>query len=172
MIGQIIERLKDPKNPVSTIIAGWVLAIIGYAIFVSWTVEPLGQIIGIAGVIVILVTLIRLSATKMVYAILCVIAVVVYCGMYAKKANWKSRTETVETDVYDTKNVVKAWTPHYSTGMTQKIMAAIFAPGAMGHVVWRSKYKGVGIDDHSATIDLSHSELREGVDTYKKRKGK
>ena len=167
MIGQIIERLKNPKNPISNIIGGWVLAIIGYFIFVKLTVEPIGQIIGGAGVLWMALVLVRLSVTKILFTVICAIFVVVYLGVYSAKVEWKSQDKTIENEVFSQTKTKTVRYPHYTGsggGATQHVMAAVFAPAAMGNAMWEDKYVGMGIKDHGDTEYLGeHNELRESI---------
>lgn len=171
MVGQIIERLKDPKNPVTCIIAAWVLAIIGYFIFIKLTIEPAGQLIGGLGVLWMLLTLVRLSVTKIVYAVICIVFVIIYVGVYSSKVEWKSGTRTVTDEVFAQTKTKSVRYPHYTgsgEGVQQQVIAAVFAPAAMGNAIWEDKYAGVGIEDHVDMIKLGeHSELKEGVKSKK-----
>lgn len=170
MIGPIIERLKDPKNPVTSIIAAWVLAIIGYFIFVKMTIEPAGQFIGGLGVLWMLLTLVRLSVTKIVYAVICIVFVILYVGVYSSQVEWKKGTRKIQNQVFAKEKTASVRYPHYTgagKGVKQQLMAAVFAPAAMGNAMWEDKYGGVSIDDHADMIDLGNSELMEGVKSTK-----
>ena len=86
MFGNWLETLKNPKQPIPWIVTGWVLCGIGYLIFAHWNVEPMGQILAFLGLVAIVLMVLRLSVTKVLYAIPCGILVVAYLYFYTTGA--------------------------------------------------------------------------------------
>lgn len=173
MIGVCIEKLKNPKNSIPWIIAGWVFCGIGYLIFTHWRVEPLGQIFAVLGLAAILVTALRLSLTKIPYAVICAALAIGYLSFYAGKANWEKDTRVVQREDLDKEFQVEQWTPKYGSGTSQKIMAFVFAPAAMGNVILSSEKKGRSFTEDLRGKDIGkYSELGEGHRAHKERRRK
>jgi hypothetical protein len=82
VIGQTIERFKNPKNAVSTLVGGWILCIAAFFMFVHWEIPVIAKLIALAGMAMILVTLVRLSLTKILLLIVCAAAVFAYLAAY------------------------------------------------------------------------------------------
>lgn len=134
MIGGMIENLKNPKNVLGTLIAGYVGVFIGYV----WTVyigrwEWLGQIIGFLGVLTMLFTLLRLGLTRIIYGIIIGVLLVVYFGWYMNSTATKKQThrDTREWEPWKA-DVRKRKRPIYAkSGIAQKFNEAAFAPAYM-----------------------------------------
>ena len=176
MFGRWLEMLKNPKQPAPWIVTGWVLCGIGYAIFANWGVEPMGQIIAFLGLLAICLTLIRLSVTRLVYAILCGILVVLYVGFYVRSSNWQSSNHKADVDAPDRERIITQWLPTYAEGkMEQKAMAVLFSPAAMGNVILSGKLKGSDIEQWVTDYDKEHlkqSDIGGLIKDGKKRRGK
>lgn len=139
----MIEWLKNPKNAVSWLVVGYVLAVGGYAIWHRF--EDVGIIVGFAGSAVMAVTLLRVSLTKIVLGVIIVAAVIAY-------ASWYSKSVTIEAFSQDRVYEHEPWKkyvyarhrPKYAeSGMSQRMQEAVFAPAFMAERVvlfprWRT----------------------------------
>ena len=131
MIGPMIENLKNPKNVVTTLIVGYIGAIIGYfwvARFGRW--EWVGVILGFLGILVMMWTLLRLALTKIIFGIIIGALLVVYFGWYMKSV--QSTTDTLSFNWEEApwkKETRKRMRPKYSdTGISQSLNEFVFAP--------------------------------------------
>ena len=176
MFGQLVEWLKNPKQPIAWIITGWVLCIVGYAVFAHWNIEPAGQIVAFLGLVAILLMLVRLSATKLIYAVICGVLFLTYVGFYRNGAKWSSSEHKAEIDEPGKERVITQWLPTYSDSKTkQKVMTAVFAPAAMSNVILSGKLKGSDIEQWVQQYDeevLKASDLGGLVEDGKKRRGR
>ncbi len=144
MFGAWLEKLKDPKNPISTILAGWVFCIVGYIILRKWTVPLVANIFAFIGLFMIAITTVRLSVTKLAYAAICGVLVLSYAGLYSREKRWEPRN---------------------------KPKIAVYAPAMMVNALFVGKIKGQStyVDGlpWQENLDAENLELRESIEANK-----
>ena len=175
MIGVFIEKLKNPKNAVSTLLVGWGLCIVGHLIFTSMRIEPMGQLVAAAGLLMILVTAVRLCATKLLYVGIVGVLCMAYVGVYGASAKWKSSHTTIDKGYSNqAPKAVKRWKPDYSgSGAVKTVKTLAFAPASMGHVILSGKLAGASVEEWMPELkDASTTELGESVRQHKSRSGR
>jgi hypothetical protein len=143
MIGQTIEKLKDPKNSVTTLLLGWGLCIAAFYLLDKAKIPLIGKGIGLVGLAIIALTIVRLAVTKKVLLIACAAGVVLYGGAYLSMRK-SARKKT--------------------------ILSCAFAPAIMASDMLKGK--GGGDDIISDTIGdkmklKEGGELQEGARSHK-----
>jgi len=130
-LGGTVERLKNPKNVVGWLIAGYVLVLTGY--FIWGKFEHAGRIVGFFGCLAMLIPLIRLGLTRIIYGIVIGVLLVGYYGWYCGAVSITDATRTFSYEHEPWRNRTRTRKrPQYSdSGLTQTVTEFAFAPAFM-----------------------------------------